>query len=202
MLSNGNRFDRIKKSSSSLRPMDSLPISGFYRLFGEGLNCNGYLIKQGADALIIDCGLGRMGVMWGNRSESAHQELTNVIRTNHVKKICLTHAHLDHSGGLMHLNQELRSQLSIKAHEFEAPYLAEPDYDYIDPITREKSFSIRIDHQLKNGDTISVGEFDLEVLHTPGHTEGSICLYLQSLRILFSGDTVFPMASFGRTDFP
>lgn len=54
------------------------------------------------------------------------------------------------------------------------------------------------DQILSDGDRIG----DLLVLHTPGHTRGSICLYHEEERALISGDTVFPNGSFGRTDFP
>lgn len=50
----------------------------------------------------------------------------------------------------------------------------------------------------QNGDRIG----ELEVVHTPGHTPGSICLYHREKRLLFSGDTIFPEGSFGRYDLP
>ena len=56
--------------------------------------------------------------------------------------------------------------------------------------------------KLKNGDTIVIGDDTFEVIHTPGHTPGSICLYSKVSKSLFSGDTIFSYGSFGRYDFP
>ncbi|MBU4246176.1 MAG: MBL fold metallo-hydrolase, partial [Nanoarchaeota archaeon] len=55
--------------------------------------------------------------------------------------------------------------------------------------------------KLDDGDLIKSGDLKLKVIHTPGHTKGSICLYDEKNKILFSGDTVFA-GSFGRVDFP
>jgi len=59
----------------------------------------------------------------------------------------------------------------------------------------------KIDQHLVNGQTISFGSEDLSVIHTPGHTPGSICLYSEKEKVLFSGDTIFK-DSIGRTDLP
>ena len=55
--------------------------------------------------------------------------------------------------------------------------------------------------KIQEGDQIKVGHFVFTVLHTPGHTPGGICLYEKSLKLLFSGDTLFA-GTYGRTDFP
>lgn len=59
-----------------------------------------------------------------------------------------------------------------------------------------------VDVKLKDGDKVKIGDEMFEVIHTPGHTPGSICLYGKNSRTLFSGDTVFAYGSFGRYDFP
>ena len=60
----------------------------------------------------------------------------------------------------------------------------------------------RVDTVLTDGDKIDLGDSTLRVIHTPGHTPGSICLYEAQSKSLFSGDTVFPYGSVGRTDLP
>ena len=63
-----------------------------------------------------------------------------------------------------------------------------------------KQPAIKIDIVLKDGDIIDLGDASLTVIHTPGHTPGSICLYDPVSKVLFTGDTVFEGGSFGRTD--
>ena len=60
---------------------------------------------------------------------------------------------------------------------------------------------VGIDVYVDHGSMISFGKFDLKVIHTPGHSAGSICLYEENEGILFTGDTLFS-GSIGRTDLP
>jgi glyoxylase-like metal-dependent hydrolase (beta-lactamase superfamily II) len=60
---------------------------------------------------------------------------------------------------------------------------------------------VEIDHSVSTGDTVSAGSHSAQVLHTPGHTEGSICLYFAADKKLIAGDTLFA-GSIGRTDLP
>jgi len=60
---------------------------------------------------------------------------------------------------------------------------------------------VKIDHSISNGETISAGSLQAGILHTPGHTEGSICLYFPAEQKLIAGDTLFA-GSIGRTDLP
>ncbi|MDP6459276.1 MAG: MBL fold metallo-hydrolase, partial [Candidatus Hydrothermarchaeota archaeon] len=59
---------------------------------------------------------------------------------------------------------------------------------------------MRVDQGLQEGEIIELGQYSLKVLHTPGHTPGSICLLDEESKTLFSGDTLFPGGSFGRVD--
>jgi hydroxyacylglutathione hydrolase len=61
--------------------------------------------------------------------------------------------------------------------------------------------AVEIDRSVNSGDTIAAGSLSANVLHTPGHTEGSICLYFPADKTLIAGDTLFA-GSIGRTDFP
>lgn len=61
--------------------------------------------------------------------------------------------------------------------------------------------SPKIDGNLSDGDILKIGTIDVKVIHTPGHTPGSVCFYLELERKLFTGDTLFAEGSVGRTDF-
>ena len=110
--------------------------------------------------------------------------------------IILTHVHYDHTAALDKL--DLQKGTVIMMHEADAQ-ARESD------ISASQVFGARaprfnVDILLKDGMKIDLGDISLRVIHTPGHTPGSICLYEPRSKSLFSGDTVFPYGSIGRTD--
>jgi glyoxylase-like metal-dependent hydrolase (beta-lactamase superfamily II) len=171
---------------------------------GDGLNCNSYLVKSGQEILLIDSGLGEFNNFFHASSRDPTAIMNTIIKDNlqSIKMMSLTHAHLDHIGGISSIDDSIRNQITVGAHKYEKPHLEQGDKPYIDPITRTVGPKIRIDKALSNGDHIRIGDLKFEVIHTAGHTEGSLCLYEPEKQWLFSGDTVFPMGSFGRVDFP
>ena len=113
-----------------------------------------------------------------------------------IAYIVNTHGHGDHIGGNDWFRNQLQAKLAI--HKDDAPML--PD--------NKKNLSVYMDspipsHQadllLKDGDSLPLGKFTIQIIHTPGHTKGGICLLVDKL--LISGDTLFEQ-SIGRTDFP
>ncbi len=112
--------------------------------------------------------------------------------------IILTHVHYDHTAALDLL--DLPKGTVIMMHEADTQ-ARERD------ISASQFFGARaprfnVDILLKDNMKIDLGDVSLRVIHTPGHTPGSICLYEPRSKSLFSGDTVFPYGGIGRTDLP
>jgi glyoxylase-like metal-dependent hydrolase (beta-lactamase superfamily II) len=107
-----------------------------------------------------------------------------------------THGHYDHIVGTAALVEKTGAPLLV--HELDAARLHAPQYDrsVLLGLTRERAEPTRL---LRDGDTVEVGNLSFTVLHTPGHTPGSICLLGHG--ILLSGDTLFHLG-IGRTDLP
>ena len=102
-----------------------------------------------------------------------------------IQAILLTHGHFDHVGAVAGLTQALRCPVWMHESELTLPeYLTDGPLYYTDGYGE--------------GDTVTAGKLNFSVLHTPGHTPGSVCLRCEDA--LFSGDTLFA-GSCGRTDF-
>jgi len=110
-----------------------------------------------------------------------------------LKLIVSSHRHWDHIGDNAAVSDATGAQ--IAAHVLDRPGLENPDPIWA-PFPIPPSVPA-ID--LAEGSRIRFGEIDLEVLHTPGHTEGSVCLLAVAERLLFTGDTLFA-GGWGRTD--
>lgn len=105
--------------------------------------------------------------------------------------VILTHAHGDHIGGMPQLD------VPFYIHSADVPFLSDPSLNmssFFEPVTVTRGGNI-----IEDGGTVPFGPYEFRVLHTPGHTPGSICLLLD--KYLFSGDTLF-FGSVGRTDLP
>ena len=104
-----------------------------------------------------------------------------------VKMILLTHAHFDHTGGVAELCASLPG-VPVYLHPADAALLGSEVFPAIGAATVPYG----------DGDTVQLGELTIQVLHTPGHTPGGVCLLVGDA--LFTGDTLF-YGSMGRTDF-
>jgi hydroxyacylglutathione hydrolase len=152
-----------------------------------GTNC--YLVwdAPGGKALLVDCA-------------GAPRQILHPVQERglHLALVVLTHGHMDHTERLDELVQRTGAQVAL--HELDAPLLRDPmlsgaalfGYPHADATP---------DRLLREGDVVSLADtgLSLTVLHTPGHTPGSICLAGEG--VLFSGDTLFA-GSIGRMDLP
>lgn len=107
-----------------------------------------------------------------------------------------THCHVDHIGG-----NKFFPDAKIYAHELDASDIETGSLKTLWDFGFEQPLKFPVTKKLKEGDIINSGAYQLQVIHTPGHTEGSISLYEPERKILFSGDCVFDMG-IGRMDFP
>lgn len=158
---------------------------------------------------VIKKSLGQMGtncyVVWDeNTLEAAvidpgfeDQRINDIINENKlkVKYILLTHGHFDHLGGVNQIKKLTGAKVLI--HENDADCLLDPRRN-LSVLAGMSMVLDPADSYLKETETISLGEVVIQVIHTPGHSKGGVCLLAEDQ--LFAGDTLFN-TSIGRTDF-
>ncbi|MDD1719103.1 MAG: MBL fold metallo-hydrolase [Methanoregulaceae archaeon] len=143
---------------------------------GRGAWANAYL----AGDVLVDAGVSPVAV----------EKYRDTIRT-----IVLTHGHFDHTANLVAIARMCDAEVCI--HELDTRGLTD-EGPSLSSHFASRPPGIVPDRTLTGGDRIG----DLVVIHTPGHTPGSICLYDEPGKALISGDTVFTDGGFGRFDFP
>ena len=116
-----------------------------------------------------------------------------------LKYIMLTHGHFDHIFGVHGLKEATGAKVVI--HFKDAEHLTDPRKSLAEGNMPEPQIPVSADVLLKEGDVITLGDEEIKVMSTPGHTMGSVCYIIESEKTIISGDTLFCMTA-GRTDFP
>jgi hydroxyacylglutathione hydrolase len=153
------------------------------------LQCNCSVIgdETSRDAMVIDPG------------DDIEDVLSLIEKHNlKVKQIVITHAHIDHVGGAMKLKAATGAPVLLNQNDQTLLKMLDVQAAWIgvdDPGT------VKIDRSIAEGDKVQTGPLVADVIHTPGHTEGSVCLYFSADKKLIAGDTLFA-GSIGRTDLP
>ena len=156
----------------------------FIPYLGEGISSNSYLLVSGAEAVLIDCSV----------LASQLQKDLNENKAS-LKYIILTHGHFDHIETLDEVREMTGAEVLIHQNDAEMlhdQYKNGYYYFFDGDFTAKEA-----DRTVADGDVITVGEITLKVIHTPGHSRGSVCLECED--ILFTGDTLFAN-NIGRSD--
>jgi glyoxylase-like metal-dependent hydrolase (beta-lactamase superfamily II) len=175
----------------------SLPAAG--GLFSGPLAPNVYLVVDGGQGALIDAGYA------DEDSLRARLQYLRAIPELKLEHIVLTHHHIDHASGAPRLRQATGARICLHPREDgilrewkeNAPQDLPPAGSLEQRVRawRQQAAQATADRLVEDGDTIAVGGVTIEAIHTPGHTLGSICLYVREERALFTGDTVLGLGT-------
>lgn len=150
------------------------------------LEVNCYIIaeRKGGRGIVIDPG-------------DEGRTILDIVNENHLQLVYViaTHAHIDHIGDVEVIQQGSGAQFLL--HSLDAPFLKDPGLNLSLMVENQRTFPPP-QRLVEDGEILKVGDLEIEILHTPGHTPGSISLKIN--KCIFTGDTLFA-GGVGRTDF-
>lgn len=149
------------------------------------------------NTIVIACSKTKKAAVIDPGVDSSERVLVFCKKNNFkIEKILLTHSHWDHIAECAAIQKETHA--CVYVHKLDQANVKKPGSDNL-PL----HFDIpSIDNVvlIKDHEKICCGEYEVEVIHTPGHTPGSVCFYVKQKKVLFSGDTLF-QGTMGRVDF-
>lgn len=161
-------------------------------------DANCYIVENNGETAVIDCG-------------EFTPEIEKRLEKANVKYILLTHGHADHILGVWYLKQA-HPEAKVFVHELDRDYLISNRLHDLDkeiitsgifavdyPTYDGETHFMEPDGTVADGDKLDLGGAEIQVLHTPGHSAGSVCYFFPAEHTLFSGDTLFCL-TVGRTD--
>ncbi|WP_067618975.1 MBL fold metallo-hydrolase [Alicyclobacillus acidiphilus] len=164
-------------------------IENLYAVAGSGLthewDASAYLVA-GDEPVLIDCG----STVGYTKLKANLQQIGYAPKD--IRKVIATHGHWDHVSGMALLREESDAEFLI--HEADRRQVESGDTDKTAAFLYNEPFpKIAVDGLIQDGETLRLGDYDFEVIHTPGHSLGSVSLYtrIHDLGILIVGDTVW-----------
>lgn len=162
----------------------------FHKILPVGrLQCNCSVVgdEQSHEAMVIDPG-------------DQIEEILAILRQAKLtlKYIVVTHAHIDHVGGAMKLKAATGAPILLNQNDIALLKMLDMQAGWLG---MPPPGPVQVDGSLEEGQKLQIGNINSQVIQTPGHTEGSICLLFSSENKLIAGDTLFA-GSIGRTDLP
>ena len=155
---------------------------------GEPTNC--YIVEdeESRETMVIDPG--------GEADKII--DMLDTLGIDKLKYIYLTHCHGDHFGAILEVKAKKGGKVLIHRDDAEGLYNPEISLTYYIGMA---DIELEADSRVDDNDLIHLGNLEFKVIYTPGHTRGGTCLYIESEKCLFSGDTLF-RGTWGRTDVP
>lgn len=153
------------------------------------LQCNCTILgdEETREAIVVDP---------GDEVSRIHRRLSSLGLT--LKQILVTHAHIDHVGGALKLKSLTGAPIFLNENDLPLLQIMAEQAAWVGVQTPETAPP---DEPLIDGSSVGLANYPARVLHTPGHTQGSICLHFAPLKMVLAGDTLFA-GSIGRTDLP